>query len=339
MSALRLRRTAVLLAIIGLVLTGCGTDRSDTDEGADATDLPLLVTTVAPLTSIVANVAGEEFEVVGLVPEGVNSHTFEPPPSAAEVLARADAIFVNGLGLEEHTEDLARANLGPDAVLVELGDATLPESEWIYDFSFPESGGKPNPHLWTNPPMVREYAAVVRDTLVDLDPSNRATYEANFTRFAGRVDALDAAMTDATATIPAERRTLLTYHDAYAYFAEHYGWTVIGAIQPSDFDEPSPREVADLIVQIREQEVPVVFGSEVFPSPVLEQIGRESGATYIDDLRDDDLPGDPGDPEHSWLGLMQLNYVTMVEAFGGDAGPLDGLHVADPTTGQVTYPQ
>ncbi len=333
------RSILALLAVVGLSLAGCGSDDPDPASAADDTELPLLVTTVAPLTSIVANVAGDGFEVVGLVPEGVNSHTFEPPPSAATLLARADAIFVNGLGLEEHTEDLARANLADGARLVELGDETLPESEWIYDFSFPEAGGKPNPHLWTNPPMVREYAAIVRDTLVELDPSNGADYEANFERFAERVDALDDAMSTATATIPEERRTLLTYHDAYAYFAEHYGWTVIGAIQPSDFDEPSPREVADLIVQIREREVPVVFGSEVFPSPVLEQISRESGATYIDDLRDDDLPGDPDDPEHSWLGLMRLNYVTMVEAFDGDAAELHALEVADPTTGRVTYPQ
>jgi ABC-type Zn uptake system ZnuABC Zn-binding protein ZnuA len=132
---------------------------------------------------------------------------------------------------------------------------------------------------------------------------------------------------------------LLTYHDAYAYFAVHYGYTVIGAIQPSSFDEPTPKEIADLIDQVRESGVKAVFGSEVFPSPVLEQIGAEAGVRYIDVLRDDDLVGEPGDAEHSWLGLMRFNYVTMVEALGGDASALKTVDVSDVTKDNATYPQ
>jgi ABC-type Zn uptake system ZnuABC Zn-binding protein ZnuA len=146
-------------------------------------------------------------------------------------------------------------------------------------------------------------------------------------------------MATATATIPEDQRNLLTYHDAYAYFAVHYGYTVIGAIQPSSFDEPTPKEIADLITQVRESGVKAVFGSEVFPSPVLEQIGAEAGVRYIDVLRDDDLVGEPGDAEHSWLGLMRFNYVTMVEALGGDASALKTLDVSDVVKDSATYPQ
>lgn len=331
--------SATILVLVALSATSCG-DGDSANSKADGDEPRLtVVTTVSPITSIVTNVAGPGVEVIGLVPEGVNSHTFEPPPSAAATLARADVVFVNGLGLEDPTEDLATANLGDGARIVKLGDDVLPEPEWIYDFSFPEEGGKPNPHLWTNPPMVRRYAEVARDVLADLDPDNAAEYEENTDRFVQRVDALDRAMADATATIDEADRILLTYHDAYAYFAEHYEWTVIGAIQPSDFGEPSAREVADLITQIREQEVPVIFGSEVFPSPVLERIAKETGATYVDDLRDDDLPGGPGDPEHSWAGLMRLNYVTIVEALGGDASALRAFDVSDTADTRATYPQ
>lgn len=294
---------------------------------------------MSPLTSIVANIAGAGVGVTGLVPEGVNSHTFEPPPSAARALAEADIVFVNGLGLEDPTEDLAKANLAPGAEIVKLGDEVLPRSEWIFDFSFPREGGKPNPHLWTNPPMVAEYATVIRDALIAHDAANAATYRANHDAFAARIKALDSAMAEATATIPQGSRTLLTYHDAYAYFADHYGWKILGAIQPSDFAEPSPRDVAELIDQIKANDVPVVFGSEVFPSPVLEQISAETGARYVDDLRDDDLPGEPGDQAHSWLGLMRLNYVTIVDAFGGDTSALVALNVADVAVDRATYPQ
>lgn len=325
-------------------LAGCGGEdgatgtTTDTPTGAGGPTLRI-VTTVSPITSIVANIAGPGVAITGLVPEGVNSHTFEPPPSAARVLAEADVVFINGLGLEDPTEELAEASLGDGAEIVKLGDRVLPEADWIYDFSFPPEGGKPNPHLWTNPPMVEAYARVVRDALAERDPANAATYVANHEAFSARVEALDDAMQVATDTIAEGERTLLTYHDAYAYFAEHYRWTVVGAIQPSDFSEPSPREVADLIDQVRAQGVPVVFGSEVFPSPVLEQISTETGAAYVDDLRDDDLPGEPGESEHSWMGLMRLNYVTIVEAFGGDASALRALDVADVVEDRATYPQ
>jgi ABC-type Zn uptake system ZnuABC Zn-binding protein ZnuA len=299
-----------------------------------------IATTVAPLTSIAANIAaGTPTVITGVVPEGTNSHTYEPPPSVAATLEQADIVFLNGLGLEDPTRKLAEANAADGAVRCELGSAVLPRDQWVFDFSFPEDGGKPNPHLWTNPPMGRQYAEVIRDSLVAADPANAATYAANFAAFAAKVDALDAAMSAASGTLTAEQRQLLTYHDAYAYFAKHYGWTVIGAIQPSSFDEPSAKEVAALIEQVRSTGVQAIFGSEVFPSSVLEQIGTETGVRYVDVLRDDDLLGEPGDPEHSWLGLMRFNYTTMVEALGGDASVLSTVDVTDVGPDTAVYPQ
>lgn len=328
-------RVAAAVAVAGVALAaGCGGTSSAGSGGRLR-----VATTVAPITSLVAAVGGDLIDIEGIVPEGTNSHTFEPPPRAAEVLARADVLFVNGLQLEEPTTDMADANMSDDAVLVELGDETITPDEYRYDFSFPEEAGKPNPHLWTNPPMAGRYAEVIKETLVELDPDNADAYERNYDAFAERVDELDAAVRRATATVPADQRRLLTYHDAYAYFADEYGWEVIGAIQPSDFAEPSAQEVADLIDQVRETGVPAIFGSEVFPSPVLEQIGDETGVRYVDVLRDDDLPGEPGDPEHSWLGLMRFDYITMVEALGGDAAALRAVPLDPTAPDEAEYPQ
>ena len=302
---------------------------------------PLRVaTTVAPITSIVANIAaGTPTVVTGIVPEGTNSHTYEPPPSVAATLEQADIVFINGLSLEDPTKELALANRRDGSVMCELGTRILPEDEWIFDFSFPKDGGKPNPHVWTNPPMAGDYAALIRDSLIAADPANASVYQSNYDAFAAKVEALDQAMEQATATLDPSKRQLLTYHDAYAYFADHYGWTVIGAIQPSSFEEPTPKEVADLIEQVKASGVAAIFGSEVFPSTVLEQIGQETGVAYVDVLRDDDLIGAPGDPEHSWLGLMRFDYVTMVEALGGDASALQALDVSDVGPDTAEYPQ
>jgi ABC-type Zn uptake system ZnuABC Zn-binding protein ZnuA len=334
---------AGLLAALTAVAAGCGGGAAKTGSTASSSSPAggklRAVTTVAPITSIVANVGGDRVSITGIVPEGTNSHTFEPPPSAAKVLSQADVIFLNGLDLEDPTRDLGEKNLKPGAEIVELGNRTLPEKDYIYDFSFPKEGGKPNPHLWTDPLLAKRYAEIVSGEFAKRDPANAGTYKANEARFAAKVDELSNAVKTATASLPPERRKLLTYHDGYAYFARDYGWTVIGAIQPSSFDEPSPKEVADLIRQVREEKVPAIFGSEVFPSPVLEQIGKETGVRYVDVLRDDDLPGAPGDPEHSWIGLMRFDYITMVESLGGDASALKAVKVENVTTDTADYPQ
>ncbi|HSK30861.1 MAG TPA: metal ABC transporter substrate-binding protein, partial [Candidatus Limnocylindria bacterium] len=127
--------------------------------------------------------------------------------------------------------------------------------------------------------------------------------------------------------IPENNRRLLTYHDSWPYFARRYGFRVIGAAQPANFSEPSPREVRRLIDQIRKEKIPAVFGSEVFPSPVLEQIAREAKTRYIDNLRDDELPGKPGEPQHSYIGMMLENLTIMFEALGGS---VDALKKIDP---------
>ena len=313
---------------------------ADCMAGSEITGRALrIVTTVAPITNLVGLIAGDIGPLVqGIVPEGTNSHTFEPPPSSVATLEKADIIFVNGMKLEDPTLELAEAN-APDAVICELGTASLAEKDWLYDFSFPKEGGKPNPHLWTNPPSVMPYIKMIHDVLVKADPVNAEKYSANYELVSGLVMNLDGAMKIATATIPATDRNLLTYHDAYAYFARNFGYEVIGAIQPQSFEEPSPKDIAALIDQVKAKKVKAVFGSEVFPSPVLEQIGKETGVRYIDVLRDDDLPGEPGDAEHSWAGLMKFNYITIVEALGGDATALKAVSIDAKISDKATYLQ
>jgi len=296
-----------------------------------------IVTTVAPITSVVENVAGDRAEITGIVPEGVNSHTFEPIPSDAKTLGQANLIILNGLDLEIPTLKLARANKKPAARVLLLGDRTISEADYIYDFSFPKDHRHPNPHLWPNPVHVAQYARLVRDTLIELDPEGSTVYQANTRRYLTQLRQLDAAIEQAAKTIPAKNRRLLTYHDSWPYFARRYGFTVIGAVQPSDFSDPSPREMARLIDQLKREAVPAVFGSEVFPSPVLRQIAREAETTYIDKLRDDELPGSPGDPQHSYTGMMVDNVTIMFTALGGSAEALKSMDPAPVAGAHALY--
>jgi ABC-type Zn uptake system ZnuABC Zn-binding protein ZnuA len=334
-----MRSRLLLLPLAALLaLTACSTAASSgsSDSGDDGI---LVATTVSPITSIASAVAGDRARIEGIVPEGTNSHTYEPAPQVAQLLSTADLILVNGLKLEDPTLELAEENKRPETPIVEIGTMILPESDYIYDFSFPKEDGKPNPHLWTDPLYAIEYAAAIRDALATADPDNADYYAANYAAFEARATELTDALRADQATVPADNLKLLTYHDAYAYFAKDFGWKVIGALQPKSFSDPTPSEVAALIEQVKAEQVPTIFGSEVFPSAVLEEIGRATGARYEESLRDDDLPGAPGDPEHSWLGLMRYNFSTMVAGLGGTPTQLDALDVTASTPDQAVYPQ
>lgn len=318
-------RNTIWLLILTVILVACGGT-----AGTDETDGRLrVISTVSPITNIVYNIGGEKIDLAGIVPEGTNSHTFEPAPSTAVKLSQADIIFINGLHLEQPSLEMARANLKDGAEIVLLGDQTLNPNEYVYDFSFPKEAGNPNPHLWTNPILALKYAEIVRDKLVERDPDNADYYNANYDAFAQRITDLDEAIKVTTASIPENNRKLLTYHDSFAYFAPRYGYTVIGAIQPADFSQPSAQEMASLIDQLKGEGVPAIFGSEVFPSPVLDQIGREAGVSYVDTLRDDDLPGEPGEENHSYLGLMVYDLQIMAKALGGDPSLMDSVMVGN----------
>ena len=278
-----------------------------------------VVTTVAPLTDLVTRVGGEAIELHGLVPAGTNSNTFQPTPGDVKFLAQADLIILNGLHLEVPTEKLARHNAKPGAVFVYLGDRTISKAEWVFDFSFPKAGGHPNPHLWLNVAYAMHYVELIRDQLSAQDSANAALYQDNAARLLDTLERLDRCISTALRTIPPPHRKLLTYHDSWPYFAKRYGMTIVGAIQPANFAEPSAREVARMIDQLRREKVPAIFGSEVFSSKVLEKIAQEAHVHYVSNLRDDVLPGDPGDPQHSYVGMMMTNVTTMVDALGGEA--------------------
>lgn len=296
----------------------------------------LVVTTVAPLTNIVSNIAGDRLQIKGIIPEGTDSHTFEPRPSDADLLRQAKLIFVNGLNLESPTEKLANASKPKDTKIYELGDNTISKEQWMFDFSFPKDKGDPNPHLWVNPKYAEAYAKLAAEQLSQLDPAGKDYYATNLKNYLQRLEDLDKATRAVVASIPAQNRKLLTYHDSWAYWAREYGFEVIGAIQPSDFKEPSAKDVAKLTDQIRKTDVPAIFGSEVYPSKVEEQIAREAKVKTAN-TADDELPGKDGsanamenkNPEHTYIGMMVNNLRIIAENLGGNPDLVKTVNTAN----------
>ena len=317
-----IRHAIEFLPFLLILSTSNVTYSADTDKRIN------VVTTVAPITNIVRNIGAGYVNVTGIVPDGTDSHTFEPVPTDAKILAHADIIIVNGLDLELPTVKLAEKVKKAKTPILRLGNRTLRKEDWRYDFSFPREHGHPNPHLWPNIALAMRYAEITRDSLIALDPLHKEGYVANTVAYLAKLRELDAAIFDCVKTIPEKSRKLVTYHDSFAYFAPRYGMKVIAAIQPANFSEPGPREVIRIIKQINKERVPAIFGSEVFPSKATEQIARETGVKFIDQLSDDELPAPPN---NSFIGMMANNMAVMTEALGGNPACVANVDTSNAT--------
>ncbi len=346
--SIRLIKFSMLLLLVSLSLAACATPQNTavapSPAGGSASPSAstqttqtklLVVTTVAPLTNVVSNIGGDRITVQGIIPEGTDSHTFEPRPSDADVLSRANLILVNGLHLESPTEKLANASKPKDTKIFEMGSNTITQGQWMFDFSFPKDKGDPNPHLWVNTKYAEAYAKLAAQQLTTLDPAGKDYYETNLKKYLGRLEVLDKTTREVVASIPPENRKLLTYHDSWAYWAREYGFEVIGAIQPSDFKEPSAQDVAKLVDQIKQVKVPAIFGSEVYPSKVEEQIALEAKVKTAN-TADDELPGEGSanamenkNPKHTYIGMMVNNLRILATNLGGKPELVDTVNTAN----------
>lgn len=298
-------------------------------NSAYALNKPLsVITSVSPITNIVKNVGGDRINLTGLVPEGVNSHTFELVPSDVIKLNEADLVIINGLFLEDNIEKAVNETLkkNPNIQLLKLGDNSVNSTDWVFDFSFPKEQGHPNPHLWLNVAYAMQFVNLTRDKLIEMDPHNADYYDDNANRYINLLKQLDEGIKISVETIPPENRKLVTYHDSWAYFAPRYNMTVIGAVQPSDFSEPSPLDIAKLIDQIKKEKVPALFASEVFSNKIVDQIAKESNVSIVETLSDDALPGKIDDNNHTFVGMMIENMKNMVIPLGGNIEKLNALN-------------
>ncbi|KAB1068294.1 metal ABC transporter substrate-binding protein [Methylobacterium planeticum] len=279
------------------------------------------VATFSILADLVRAVGGAHVAVSSLVGPDADAHGYSPAPGDSRTLARADVVVLNGLGFEGWIERLVKASGARAALVVAAkGIITIPgRHAHAHDHAPGQTGDAdhaPDPHAWQSIPNVKIYVANIRDGLAKADPAHAADYAANAAAYLGRLDTLDAEIREAIAAIPPEHRRVITTHDAFGYFSAAYGLSFIAPQGVSTDSEASPRDVAQIIRQIRRDKVPAVFLETIADPRLMEQIARESGATIGGKVYSDALSGPTG-PAPTYLDMMRAN----LRAFRAALGP------------------
>jgi zinc/manganese transport system substrate-binding protein len=269
---------------------------------AGAQEKMKIVATFSILADLVKNVGGDRIEVATLVGPNGDAHVYSPTPADAKTLAAAKVVFVNGLGFEGWIERLVKAS-GTKAVQV-VASKGIKQRKMEDD----EHPGKTqtDPHAWQTILNSKIYVANIRDALIKADPAGKSVYEANARAFSAKLDALQKEVLDAVAKIPADRRKIITSHDAFGYFQAAYGITFIAPQGVSTESEPSAGDVAKIITQIRREKIPAVFLENVTDSRLLKRIAEESGAKIGGTLYSDALTDAKGDAP-TYIDMMRHN--------------------------------
>ncbi len=297
-----------LVACAVLALLACGSP-------AAAEEKVKVVASFSILADLVRNVGGDRVEVSALVGRNNDAHAFEPSPSDSRKVADARLVVVNGLGFEGWLDRLVRAAGGKVPVIV-ASAGIQPRAGTADETKFGRDHAGVDPHAWQSVDNAKRYVANIRDALIKVDPAGRDAYTANAGAYLARLDALDQQIRGALAKIPADRRRVITSHDAFGYFADAYGIAFLAPEGLSTEAEPSARAVARIIGQIEQTKVGALFLENVVDPRLLAQIARETGARVGGTLYSDALTG-PDGPAPTYLEMMRHNVRAIAAALGG----------------------
>ena len=296
------RRLVVMLVALLAVVAACG---GTTGSPAASNSSYRVVATTSVFADLARLALGDTVQIDSIVPAGIDVHTFEPAPSDAAKIAAADLILMNGLGLDDWVSSLIEAAQQSDANVVRLGEGLDTVGMWTY-LASPE--GDPehayDPHVWLDPAGAELYVQRIAEGVSQEQPELASAIAATSANGLAQIRALDVEVSAMFAAIPAAVRKIVTFHDAFGYYARAYDITIVGIAIASPGQDPSAREIAALIDAISASGVTTVFSEVQFPSKVLTSIAAETGATVLADLYSDALGKAPGD---TYLGAMRAN--------------------------------
>ncbi len=307
---LRLGLVSATVVVAALIAGACsaatspGAGTSGDPAGAGSRLQVLATTTV--FADMVANVGGSLVQVTSLVPRNSDVHTFSPKPSALAAVARARVIVMNGLGLDDWLDRIIQNASQGGARIVKLADG-LPGVTLLPG----DTPDTQNPHLWLDVQYAELYVDRIETALSEADPNHAAAYASQAAAYKVRLAALDAWVRDQVATVPAANRRIVTFHDAFPYFARAYGIEVVGVAVEAPGQDPSAGDTAKLIDAIRAANVRAIFSEKQFPPKLVDALAAETGATVVSTLYDDAL-GDP--PIDSYEAVIRWDVQQLVEA-------------------------
>jgi len=259
------------------------------------------VATFSVLGDLVKNVGGDRVDVVDLVGPNGDVHVFSPTPSDARTISTANVVFVNGLGLEGWMTRLVAAS-GTKAPIVIASEGVPPREMTERGANRPAI----DPHAWQSVANVKIYVANIRDAFSRADSGGKDIYEANAKTYLGALDALDGEVRGDIGEIPADRRKVITTHYAFGYFGDAYGMKFIAPEGLSTDSEPSAKDIAKIITQIRQEKIPAVFLENINDPRLMNEIAKETGAAIGGTLFSDAL-SDPRGPAGTYIDMMRHN--------------------------------
>lgn len=270
-----------------------------------------VVVSFSILTDLVGKVGGDRVEIDTLVGPGGDAHVYSPTPTDARKLMAAKLVVVNGLGFEGWLDRLVKASGTKAPVVIATKGVALGRPAGEADHHGHSHDA--DPHAWQSVANAKVYVANIRDALVAADPAGQSVYAANATAYLAELDTLDGEVRIMLASIPAERRRIVTTHDAFGYFAAAYGIAFMAPQGVSTETEASARDVARIIAQIKKSKVPAVFLENVTDPRLLTRIGGETGARIGGTLYSDALTPAGGEAP-SYVDMIRHNVRQLVAA-------------------------
>ena len=262
-----------------------------------------VVTSFSILEDLVITLGGEHVSVVNLVSRNSDAHMYQPKPSDAVAISKADLVVFNGMGFEGWiTRLIENSRYDNELLLATEGVKVI------------KQGDEVDPHAWQSFQNIRVYIDNITNTLVSLRPEHATAFRLSRQSYLERLNALERRLTDQLANIPLNARTVVTSHDAFGYLAKDFGIRFFAPLGLSLEDQASAEDVAALINQIREQNIKALFIENISDPRLLERIGSETGIALGGRLYSDALSESHG-PAGTYLQMMQHNIESLISAF------------------------
>jgi zinc/manganese transport system substrate-binding protein len=261
-----------------------------------------VVASFSILADFVRNVGADQVNLITLVGADSDVHVYTPAPGDAKRIADAKLVIVNGLGLEGWLPRLVQSS-GSKATVVTASAGITPL----------KLGSSADPHAWQSVPNAKIYVTDIADALAAADPEHAEVFRARARAYLEQLDTLDREVRDAVAKIPADRRKVISTHDAFGYFAAEYGIQFIAPLGVSTETEPSARDIAAIIGQIKAQRIPAVFLENISDDRLIRRIAAETGARVGGTLISDGLTGEKG-PAPTYIDMVRHNIKALTSA-------------------------